>query len=221
MPTVLITGATSGLGYALAEKYAEAGWQLILSGRNLDKRPSLLGARYFEVPGDLRCPEVIEQLGQSAERLGIDVLINCAAVHKGISFMQSLTSDIDEELEINLLSPIRLTKRLWPLFVRQGYGVVMNVGSLAANSPGPNEATYAASKGGLQSFSKALQFDASRVGVRVLYVELGAMATPMTDGRPDQMKLIQPRAVANILFSFSTQPDSLRVPEISIQRGIY
>lgn len=221
MATALITGATSGLGKALAERYAEAGWQVILVGRREDKFPVLRGPGHTYIVGDLRCPDVVEQIVQAADRSGVNVLVNCAATRHGLSFMQSLSSDMVEEIELNLLAPMLLTHRLWMIFARQGAGTIINIGSLAASSPGPNEAAYAASKGGLQAFSKALQFEATEIGVRVLYVELGAMNSPMTSGRMDQMKLIHPADAANTLFSLSTQPDTLRVTEISINRSIY
>jgi short-subunit dehydrogenase len=126
-----------------------------------------------------------------------------------------------EVMETNLIMPMILTRKIWPLFRDLGGGVIININSMAGKEGGSNESVYCASKHGLAGFSKALQFDATRDNIRVINVYLGAMDTPMSNGRKDQEKFMDPVEVASIIESLVIDPGTLRINEITLTRQVY
>ena len=219
--TALITGATSGLGRALAERFDEEGWNLIMNGQRPGDPPVPIRNGHSYIRGDLRMRETMDDLHQAAKRRGLDILINCAGVRFEKTLCMEAPYEVDEELALNLEVPILLTRRMWPIFKRQRSGTIVNIGSTAADTPGKDEAVYAASKGGLRSFTQAIQRDATAINVRALYVAPGAMSTEMTMGRDDRGKLMDPRHVAQTIFTLCHQPSSLRVTDVTMQRMAY
>jgi short-subunit dehydrogenase len=167
--TVLLTGATGGIGQAIARAVAPTSADLIVSGRRVDVLEPLareLGAR--AVSADLSQRDEVERL---AERAGpVDVLIANAALLAGGLLSEFTQEQIDQLLEVNLRAPIALTRALTPHMVERRRGHVVLISSLQGKAATPVASIYCASKFGLRGFALALREDlrADGVGVSVI-----------------------------------------------------
>jgi short-subunit dehydrogenase len=167
--TVLLTGASGGIGVAIARAVAPRGGQLILSGRRRDVLEPLgqeLGARV--VAADLSVPAEVERLAREAG--DVDVLIASAGALAGGLLTDFSQEQIDELLEVNLRAPIALTRALTPGMAARRRGHVVFVSSLQGKAATPVASIYCAAKFGLRGFALALREDLRDDGVGVSVV---------------------------------------------------
>jgi short-subunit dehydrogenase len=175
-PTALVTGASGGIGEALARLLAMNGHDLVLVARREKALQSLAvelegvhGARSLVVPADLVDPAAPRAIAQKVEAAGrtIDVLVNNAgyAVHGPIA-ENAERAELDM-LQVNVMALVHLTKLFLPAMVERGRGRVLNVASTAAFAPGPFMAGYYASKAFVLSWSEGLAAEAAASGVTV------------------------------------------------------
>lgn len=207
MKTVLITGANRGLGAELARVFDEAGYRIIRHSRQIE--------------GDLRLQKTIDFLASTAQLNGLDILINNAGVHLSKPFLDMTTEEIREVIEVNLIAPILLSKAVWPIFLRQNSGLVININSLAAAAGGNGESIYSASKAGLAGFGETVQFDATAAGIRVVNLNIGAMRTDMGQNRADSDKFIDPRDAARAILGFCEDYPTMRITSADLKRRVY
>jgi short-subunit dehydrogenase len=164
--TVLLTGATGGIGHAIARALAERGATLILSGRRVDVLEPLaqeLDGRALAV--DLAEPAEIERLVREAGEL--DILVANAALPAAGTLDSFSLQEIDRALDVNLRAPIVLAHALAPAMVKRGSGHLLFMSSLAGKAATPGTALYNASKFGLRGFAAALRADLRTTGVGV------------------------------------------------------
>jgi uncharacterized protein len=185
---VLITGASSGLGAALARQCAARNANLVLVARNeegLQQTAEIAakagGTRSALIRMDLTHPDAPQDLWERlcSQNISVDVLINNAGVSVGGDFA---TNDLPEEisqLTLNATVPLILTRLALPALLERGDGGIINIASTAANQPMPRAAVYGASKAFLASFGKALSHEVRGTGVRVLTVNPGPTNTPI------------------------------------------
>lgn len=183
---VAITGASSGIGEALAREYAQAGAKLTLVARRkelLDGLNQTLGGAAHVVAADLsdveRATAWIEEA--EAKHGPIDILINNAGIENSGPTAESDLALGEKVLRVNLHSPIRLMHALLPKMKARGAGALVNVTSMAAFNALPGQSWYGASKAGLAMFSETLRGEMAGTGVRVLTVYPGPVKTPMAD----------------------------------------
>jgi short-subunit dehydrogenase len=168
--TVLLTGATGGIGQAIARSLSGRGASLILTGRRIDVLEPLAGeldARALAV--DLASPAEIERLvGEAGE---VDILVANAALPASGRLDTFSIEEIDRALDVNLRAPIILAHALSPAMIRRGSGHLLFMSSLAGKAATPGTALYNASKYGLRGFASALRGDlrASGVGVSAVF----------------------------------------------------
>ncbi len=176
---VLVTGASSGIGDALARRIARDGRHLVLTARRQDRLEAL--ARELEgahriratvIANDLASPDGAAALADEIERRGLQVdwLVNNAGFVTSGRFDRLPVERELDEIRVNVRAPVELSGRLLPAMVARGRGVVMNVASMAGFGPMPYTATYAATKAFLLSFSEALAVELSGTGVHVVCV---------------------------------------------------
>lgn len=218
--TVVITGASRGLGAALAEVFGVAGYNLILTSKDtvIEERE---GVKF--VKGDIKSYNTLVALTKAVDELGVDILINNVGEYMNKKFDEMVIKDFTDIISVNLIRPMVLTRALWPVLKERG-GIVVNINSVAGKAGSSGEVAYCASKHGLRGFSQALQFDGVRDGVNVLSVFLGAMSTDMTKTRPDWEKFMDPVEVANTIIGLCHDLEdhpSLRLTEVDICRGVY
>jgi short-subunit dehydrogenase len=167
--TVLLTGASGGIGGAIARELGPRGADLILSGRRseaLDPLAQELGARV--VVADLSRREDVDRLAQEAGP--VDVLISNAGLPSGGLLGELTQEEIDRMLEVNLRAPIALTRALTPGMVERRRGHVVFISSLQGKAATPVSSVYCASKFGLRGFALALREDLRDDGVGVSVV---------------------------------------------------
>lgn len=169
--TALVTGATGGLGMAIARALAARGTRLMLSGRRqevLDQLAAELGARGARC--DLSSREQVARLGEEALAAGVDVLIANAGVPAN-GLLEDLSQEqIDRMLEVNLWAPIALARALMPSMIERGSGHMVFMSSLSGKAASPASSLYAATKFGLRGFALALREDLHQHGIGVSVV---------------------------------------------------
>ncbi len=201
----MVTGASSGIGYALAEELALRGFDLIVAAEDpgIEDAASRLGAE--PVRTDLATYEGVEALCTAVASSGRPV--DALAINAGVGASGDFTRDIDLEtdlrlIDLNVRSSVHLAKRLLPAMAHRGEGRVMFTSSIAATTPGPYEATYAASKAFLYSFAEALRYELRDTGVTVTALLPGPTDTGffdragMADTKLGQARKDDPAAVA-------------------------
>ncbi len=184
---VVITGASRGIGEAIAEVLAEAGAELVLSGRDEEAlrdtaaKVEAKGAKYHLVPADLRTAEGARELGRKAlEILGsVDVLINNAGVARIAPFTDLTQEQWDDTLAVNLTAPFALTQVIAPSMIAQGHGKIINIASQTGVIAADDHAAYASSKGGLVSLTKVLAGELGKHNIQVNAVCPTVILTPM------------------------------------------
>lgn len=193
--TVLITGASGGIGTAAAEAFAEKGYNLILqynsrSAEELAEKLKGRGVSACAIKADLSRQPDIEKLAEEAKDVycGIDVLVNCAG-----TALYEMFTDTDREkwnrvLDVNLTSAAMLTREIVPAMIKRQSGCVINVSSIWGETGGSMEVAYSASKAGLIGFTRALAKELAPSGIRVNAVSPGPVDTAMMDMFPEDEK---------------------------------
>ncbi|MDA2806089.1 SDR family NAD(P)-dependent oxidoreductase [Nocardiopsis suaedae] len=173
--TVLVTGASSGIGRECARLFAGRGFQVFGTSRR--ERPDTDGVRMLRM--DVTSPaSVDEAVGEVLARCGgIDVLVNNAGVmHEGFA-EETTPAEAEAVFAVNLFGAVRVTDAVLPGMRDRRRGAIVNVGSLAAWVGEPGEAFYAASKAALARYTEALRHEAAHCGIAVSLVEPGAFTT--------------------------------------------
>ena len=185
--TVLLTGASSGIGASLSKLFAQNDFRLILSGRNLSRlhkiRETLGGGKdILVIPADLSKKEGAEKLIQETENTGchVDILVNNAAQMLWGDFSDHEKISIDELLQLNICTLSTVTHHFLAGMISRGSGKILNVASVAGFQPVPSMGLYAASKAYVISFSESLAEQVAALGVSVTVLCPGVTATPAT-----------------------------------------
>ncbi|MFC0272405.1 SDR family NAD(P)-dependent oxidoreductase [Metabacillus herbersteinensis] len=222
--TVLITGASGGIGRELAFQFAKDGYQLVLVARS-EKRLQQLAEELTPAPvaikvKDISSPEGVYELVNDlkAENIKVDVLVNNAGFGLYGEFTET---SIDEELnmiDLNIKTLTLLTKLLIPSMMKNKTGHILNVASIAAFQPGPLMAVYYATKAYVLSFSEALENELQGTGVGVSVLCPGPTETGFSDrANLEQSKLFKDNvmdaaSVAKIAYEGMKQKKSLIIP---------
>jgi len=180
---VVVTGASRGIGAALAADLAGRGARVVLVARSaeaLDKTAAELGGESF--PADLADSSAIETLVRSIEAGGpIDVLVNNAGVDLTGDLVDLADDAIAQLLAVNLCAPMLLCRAVIPGMQRRGHGHIVNVSSLAGTNAIRGLAPYSASKAGLSHFTAGLRADLKHTNVTTTLAEIGPVGSTMLD----------------------------------------
>lgn len=179
---ILLTGATGGLGQALAGQLAGAGAKLLLVGRDAARLAALssaLGQGHSSVRADLTRPEGIAATAGAAREFGVNVVINNAGVGGFGLFEQQEWPTVEQLLATNLVSPIRLTHALLPVLKSQPQAAIVNIGSTFGSLPFAGFTAYSAAKAGLRGFSQALRRELADTQIAVIHLAPRAIDTPL------------------------------------------
>ncbi|MFP5329899.1 MAG: SDR family NAD(P)-dependent oxidoreductase [Alphaproteobacteria bacterium] len=182
--TVLITGATAGIGEAAARRFAAGGWRVIATGRRGDRLRALsdeLGDSCLPLEIDMRDRESLESLARMSPPWGeIDLLLNNAGLAPPMSDLQDSDWErIETAIETNVVGLVALTRVFLPgLIARKG--AIINISSVAATYPYRGGAVYAGTKAFVRQFSLDLRCDLAGTGVRVTSIEPGMVETEFT-----------------------------------------
>jgi 3-oxoacyl-[acyl-carrier protein] reductase len=191
--TALVTGASGGIGGAIARALHAQGAAVALSGTRLEALESLareLGERTAVVPCNLSDPEAADALvGQAEEALGagIDILVNNAGLTRDNLAMRMKDEDWARVLDVNLTAGFRLIRASLRGMMRRRSGRIISITSVVGTTGNPGQANYAASKAGLAGMSKALAQEVASRGITVNCVAPGFIETAMTEALDDAM----------------------------------
>ena len=229
--SALVTGATRGLGAAVARRLARAGAELHLLARSVGALEGMARElRAHAWPADLEDDEALEGvLLQMVEALGEapDLVVNAAGVFDLASFTETPVAMFDRALAANLRGPFLVIRALLPAMLERGSGVIVTIGSVAGHKVFPGNAAYSASKFGVRGMHGVLAEEIRGTGVRATLVEPGPTDTSIWDAyRPDERPDLPDRAamlaaddVAEAVLFAVTRPPGVTLPLLRMQRG--
>lgn len=186
----LITGATGGIGGAIARKMKEAGATVVVSGRNIAKMNAEFGDEYIKIPCDLaEDGGAVELVMNTIEQAGkIDILVNNAGITKDTLLMRMSDEQFDDVINTNLRSCFKMCRAVIMPMMKNRSGRIINMASIIGAIGGPGQANYAASKGGMIAMTKSIAAEVGSRGITANTVAPGFIKTPMTDVLPEELK---------------------------------
>ena len=209
--TALVTGASGGIGGAIARALHGAGATVALSGTRtapLEALAADLGERAHVLPCDLSDPAAVEALPKvAAEAMGaVDILVNNAGITRDQLFMRMSDADWDAVIAVNLTSVMRLSRGVLRGMMKARWGRIVNISSVVGVTGNPGQANYVASKAGVIGMSKSLAQEVASRGITVNCVAPGFIATAMTGALNDGQKA---RISAQIPAGRMGKPDEI------------
>jgi 3-oxoacyl-[acyl-carrier protein] reductase len=191
--TALVTGATGGIGGAIAQALHAQGAQVAISGTKKDKLESLagqLGERVHVLPCDLADSTAVEGLVPAAEAaLGqLDILVNNAGLTRDNLFMRMKDAEWDAVLAVDLTAAFRLARAALRGMMRRRHGRIISISSVVGVTGNPGQGNYAAAKAGMIGMSKALAAEVAARGITVNCIAPGFIKTAMIDALNDKQR---------------------------------
>jgi 3-oxoacyl-[acyl-carrier protein] reductase len=189
----LVTGASGGIGGAIAEALHAQGAAVALSGTRrqpLDDLAAKLGSRVHVIPANLSSAEAVEQLAKDAEaQLGsLDILVNNAGLTKDGLVMRMKDEDWQTVIDVNLTAAFRLCRAAVRGMMKRRHGRIVNITSVVGVTGNPGQVNYCASKAGLIGMSKSLAQEVASRGITVNCIAPGFITSAMTDALNDDQK---------------------------------
>ena len=189
----LVTGATGGIGGAIAKSLHAQGATVVLSGTRaeaLEALQSELGSRAYVVAANLADAASVEALPKSAEAAAgaIAILVNNAGITRDNLFMRMKDEDWDQVIAVNLTSAFRLSRAVIRGMMKKRWGRIISITSIVGSTGNPGQASYVAAKAGLAGMTKSLAAEVASRNITVNCVAPGFIATPMTDVLNDAQK---------------------------------
>jgi len=189
----LITGATGGIGGAIARALHGQGATVALSGTRrdaLDALASDLGERVHMIEANLSDKDSIEALVPAAEAVmgGLDILVNNAGITRDNLFLRMKDEEWEAVLAVNLTAAFRLSRAAVKGMMRRRHGRIVNIGSVVGSTGNPGQGNYAAAKAGLIGLSKALAAEVASRNITVNVVSPGFIESPMTDALNEKQR---------------------------------
>jgi len=228
--TIIITGASKGIGKAVSLKLAAAGHRLLLVGRNENELKLLieeckkLECDCAHALVDLARPEAAGLIVNTCieQFAGIDVLINNAGVANPFSVETTPLEQWDLMMSVNARAPFLLCKKAIPYLKQSQQATIINISSVVGRKGYVNQSAYCASKHALTGFTKSLAKELHPLGIRVHLLSPGGVATEMlARTRPDLTStgLIQPEEIAEIIEFLINKRGNLMIDEINLRRS--
>jgi len=229
--SALVTGATRGIGRAVAEAFAGAGAEVHLLARSegeLRRLAERLDGHAW--PADLTDEtEVWSAVDQLVERTARvpDIVVNAAGVFDVAPIAETSVATFDRNVEVNLRGAFLLLRCVVPPMMERGSGLVVNVGSVAGRKAFPGNGAYAASKWGLRGLHDVLLEEIRGSGVRACLLEPAATDTPIWDplepdadaSLPSRASMLRPEEVADAALFVAALPDDVQISHLPIERS--
>jgi len=192
--TALITGASGGIGGAIAKALHGQGAKVVLSGTRAEALEALkaeLGANAFIVPANLSDIASVEALPKAAEEAagsGIDILVNNAGITKDNLFMRMKDEEWDQVIAVNLTAAFRLSRGVLRGMMKRRWGRIIQITSIVGATGNPGQGNYAAAKAGLVGMTKSLAAEVASRNITANAIAPGFIQTAMTEVLSDQQK---------------------------------
>lgn len=228
----IITGASQGIGQAIAHHLAPLGVHLVLCARNVDKLTSLareLAVQHPEIQTlplacDVRDPQQVQRVIEETQKTfgKIDILINNAGVAAKVGLLQEMSvEDIDRTIDTNLKGSIYFMRAVLPVMVQQDGGIILNINSIAGKTAYPFWSVYDASKFGLHAMTEAVAEEQRSNNIKVIGVYPGAVDTAIWQGMhleeaPDREGMLDPEHVAEAIVYMLNQPQKVFIKDLTI-----
>lgn len=223
----LVTGASSGIGDALARVFAEKGFDLVISARREDRLTALadeLSVDVMTVACDLSTPEGIEKLIAATAETKIDVLVNNAGIAYSGDFSGQRIDDIQNMTNLNIIAPTALCHHFIGRMIKQGAGRILNVASVASFQPVPSMSAYAATKAYVLSLTESLSEECRRSGVYITALCPGLTKTDMVEdvqgSNVPEFLMSDPHDVAREGYDALMSGEVIRIPGVTNQAAI-
>ena len=236
----LVTGASSGIGEAIALALAEAGATVAVSARRADRLEALvariekLGAKGLALPGDMAVEaDAVRAVEETVAQLGrIDILINSAGVMQAGGVIGADLDEYRRVFDINMFGTLYTSAAAVPHMIAQGAGDIVTISSLAGRKGGPMTSAYSASKHAVNSFTDAMRQELGEKNIRVSTLMPGATSTEVGDAisDPNWRKAIQahvskdgavdPRDIGDTIVFMMALPRRANISEISVRPTI-
>ena len=221
--TALVTGASKGIGKAIAIAFGAAGANVVATGRNQDEITdvtatiSARGSNALGVTADLGVESEINDLVEAAQQEfgGVDILVNNAAIiHSKIPILDMDPDLWRDVLNVNLTGAFLITQKLLPGMIERRHGKVINISSIGGRSGGAGRGAYRVTKSGLISFTQTLAAEVYEHGINVNAICPGGTDTEgfreafNTTGRAENPKLMDPTEIANVALFLASDASS-------------
>ncbi|WP_028896407.1 SDR family NAD(P)-dependent oxidoreductase [Prevotella sp. HUN102] len=233
---VMVTGATSGIGEACAKKFAQGGYNVIITGRKADKLASLkteleqLGAEVCVLEFDVRNREAAKKAVESltGKWAKIDVLVNNAGLALGLDpEYNGDFEDWDIMIDTNVKGLLTMTRYIVPGMVERNHGHVINIGSVAGDAAYANGNVYCATKAAVKTITDGLRIDVADTAIRVTNVKPGLVQTNFSNTRfhgdderaENVYKGIKPLTgddIADVTFYAASAPEHVQIAEVLV-----
>jgi 3-oxoacyl-[acyl-carrier protein] reductase len=223
--TAIVTGASKGIGKAIALSLTGAGVKVVLAARHLEDLESVekeIRAHRGEcltVQADVSKEADVDRLIDKAIGAfgAVDILVNNAGFGIFSKVADTSVKDFDGMMNVNLRGVFLCCKGILPTMIRQKSGAIINIASLAGKNSFVGGATYSATKWGLLGFSRSLMLEVREFNIRVVAICPGSVNTSFSDHSKDSEKIIQPQDVADTVLFALTMPARSNVSEIDIR----
>ncbi len=223
MENVIVTGASSGIGRAIALKFKGANVAIVARSeerlKDLKSEIEKAGGKAFVYVADVRDFDRAQEIVKDfhAKVGSIDVLVNNAGATRDKFLIQMKEEDFDEIIDINLKGTFNYSKAVSRIMLRQRRGVIINITSVVGITGNPGQSNYAASKAGIIAFTKSLARELGSRNIRVVAVAPGFVETRMTEGLPEDVKRSYLENIA--LKRFGTPEDIANVVKFLASPG--
>ncbi|MBW7887780.1 MAG: SDR family NAD(P)-dependent oxidoreductase [Bacteroidetes bacterium] len=223
--TAVVTGASKGIGRAVAIALAKEGVNVVLAARNAELLRSVeheitaAGGNAFSVPTDITSEQSVEQLIRETQKQfsSVDILVNNAGVGIFSNVVDMSVAQYDEMMNVNLKGVFLTCRAVIPLMMKQQHGEVINIASLAGKNSFPGGSVYAASKWGLIGFARSLMPEVREYNIRIVTISPGSVNTTFAENEKENPNIVQPEDVAETVLFALTMPGRSNVSEIDIR----
>ncbi len=229
--SAVITGASRGIGRAIAGAFTAAGAHVFLlarTGEDLDRAVAELGTLATAIPCDVRTQSMVDRAAEivfaGLNGAAPDLLVNNAGLFPLASLDTMSTDAFAETIDVNLVAPFRVLRAFLPAMRARGSGHIVTIGSVADRSIFPGNGAYAAGKFGQRAMHEVLRTELTGTGIRSTLVSPAATDTPIWDaidpdnrpGFPSRMSMLRADDVADAVLWAATRPTHVNVDEVRI-----
>jgi len=220
----LVTGASSGIGFAIAKALNSKGYKVVVTARRVDRLADFSDGVDI-VPGDLTIPEFIDTLESNIfGKYGrCDYLFNCAGMIENGNIEEIDIEKMVSMLKLNIEATFRLTYKFLKRFKKQGFGHIINISSVMGTKVRATAGPYCATKYALEALSEALRLELVGSNIQITCIEPGLVMTELHKNwkvhHKDSMGIHEPLSVEDIVETVNfimTQPQHVRIPKLMI-----